>query len=166
MNMNKDKWVVGKDYFAAPTCATCHMSATPTQAVTHDVGARISWTLRPPVSMKMENADKRRDNMKDVCSSCHSEPFVTGFYKQFDNLINLYDDKFAKPATAIRQELMDKGKITKANFDDKLDWIYWELWHHEGRRARQGAAMSGPDYAWGTASTTWPRTSTPSFCLK
>jgi hypothetical protein len=148
MNMNKDKWVVGKDYSAAPTCATCHMSATPTQAVTHDVGNRISWTLRPPVSKKMENADKRRDNMKDVCGSCHSEPFVTGFYKQFDNLVNLYDDKFAKPATAIRQELMDKGKITKANFDDKLDWIYWELWHHEGRRARHGAAMSGPDYAW------------------
>jgi hypothetical protein len=148
MNMSKDTWVVGKDYTAAPTCATCHMSATPNQPVTHDVGARISWTLRPPVSKKLVNADKRRDNMKDVCGSCHSEPFVTGFYKQFDNLVNLYDEKFAKPATAIRQELMDKGKLTQANFDDKLDWIYWELWHHEGRRARHGAAMSGPDYAW------------------
>ena len=148
MNMKKDKWVVGKDYSAAPTCATCHMSATPNQAVTHDVGARISWTLRPPISKKLENADKRRDSMKDVCSSCHSAPFVTGFYKQFDNLVDLYDNKFAKPATAIRDELMEKGKLTKANFDDKLDWIYWELWHHEGRRARHGAAMSGPDYAW------------------
>ncbi|MGC1454793.1 MAG: multiheme c-type cytochrome [Nitrospirota bacterium] len=148
MNMHKDKWVVGQDYSAAPTCATCHMSATPTQAVTHDVGARISWTLRPPISKKMENADKKRAAMQDVCSNCHSSPFVVGFYNQFDNLVNLYDDKFAKPATAIRQELMDKGKITKANFDDKLDWIYWELWHHEGRRARHGAAMSGPDYAW------------------
>ena len=148
MNMSKDKWVVGKDYTAAPTCATCHMSATPNQPVTHDVGTRLSWTLRPPISKKMENADKRRSNMKDVCSSCHSEPFVTGFYKQFDNLVGLYDDKFAKPATAIRQELIDKGKLTPANFDEKLDWIYWELWHHEGRRARHGAAMSGPDYAW------------------
>jgi hypothetical protein len=146
--MNKDKWVVGKDYTAAPTCATCHMSATPTQAVTHDVGTRISWTLRPPISKKLENADKRRDSMKDVCSSCHSTPLVTGFYNQFDNLVNLYNDKFAKPATAIRKELIDKGKISKADFDDKLDWIYWELWHHEGRRARHGASMSGPDYAW------------------
>ena len=33
-------------------------------------------------------------------------------------------------------------------FDDEIDWIYWELWHHEGRRARHGAAMSGPDYTW------------------
>ncbi len=148
MNMHKNKWVVGQDYSAAPTCATCHMSATPLQGVTHDVGARISWTLRPPVSKKLENADKKRSAMLNVCSSCHSAPFVEGFYKQFDNLVSLYNDKFAKPATAIRQELMDKGKITKANFDDKLDWIYWELWHHEGRRARHGAAMSGPDYAW------------------
>jgi hypothetical protein len=148
LNMKNDKWVVGMDYTAAPTCATCHMSATPKQGVTHDVGARISWTLRPPVSKKLENADMRRTNMKDVCSSCHAAPFVDGFYKQFDNLVDLYDNKFAKPAGAIKKELIDKGKLTKADFDEKLDWIYWELWHHEGRRARHGAAMSGPDYAW------------------
>ncbi len=148
MNMHKDSWVVGKDYTAAPTCATCHMSATPNQPVTHDVGARISWTLRPPISKKLENADKRRENMKDVCYSCHSAPYVEGFYKQFDNLVNFYDEKFAIPATNIRNELKAKGKISKSDFDSKLDWIYFELWHHEGRRARHGAAMSGPDYAW------------------
>ena len=43
---------------------------------------------------------------------------------------------------------MERGKLTPADFDDKLDWIYYELWHHEGRRARHGASMSGPDYAW------------------
>jgi hypothetical protein len=148
MNLQSDKWVVGKDYTAAPTCATCHMGATTNQPATHDVGTRISWTLRPPVSKKLENGDKRREAMKDVCGSCHASPFVEGFYMQFDNLVNLYNDKFAKPATAIRNELMDKGKLTRADFDEKLDWIYWELWHHEGRRARHGASMSGPDYAW------------------
>ena len=148
LNLNKDSWVVGKDYSTAPTCTTCHMGATPNQPSTHDVGTRISWTLRPPISKKLENADKRRADMKDVCSSCHASPFVEGFYVQFDNLVNLYNDKFAKPATAIRNELMDRGKLTRADFDEKLDWIYYELWHHEGRRARHGASMSGPDYAW------------------
>ena len=148
LGMEKDSWVVGKDYTQAPTCATCHMSATPNQPVTHDVGTRISWTLRPPISKKLDNADERRAAMKDVCSSCHSAPFIDGHYKQFDDLVELYNDKFAKPATAIRKELMDRGILTKADFDDRLDWIYWELWHHEGRRARHGAAMSGPDYAW------------------
>ena len=31
-------------------------------------------------------------------------------------------------------------------FGNKVDWIWWEIWHHEGRRARHGAAMMGPDY--------------------
>ena len=73
---------------------------------------------------------------------------IDGFYLQFDNLVELYNTKFAIPAKNMRQELMDMGKLTKANFDEELDWIFWELWHHEGRRARHGASMSGPDYAW------------------
>jgi len=89
----------------------------------------------------------RRGRMQDVCQQCHADPFVAGFYKQFDNLVDLYNEKFARPATAIIQDLTKAGKLTPAPFDDKLDWIYWELWHHEGRRARHGASMSGPDYA-------------------
>ena len=33
-------------------------------------------------------------------------------------------------------------------FDEELEWEFYELWHHEGRRARMGAAMMAPDYAW------------------
>ena len=47
MNMDKGEWVVGVDYQDTATCATCHISATPNQPATHDVGQRISWTLRP-----------------------------------------------------------------------------------------------------------------------
>jgi hypothetical protein len=32
------------------------------------------------------------------------------------------------------------------NFANAVDWSYWELWHHEGRRARHGASMMAPDY--------------------
>ncbi|MBI5570124.1 MAG: cytochrome C552 [Desulfomonile tiedjei] len=148
LNMDQNQWVVGVDYQDTATCATCHISATPNQKSTHDVGSRISWTLRPPVSKKLENWKQRRDNMKDVCRQCHGDPMVDGHYTQFDNLVELYNNKFAIPATKIRQKLMDTGKITKADFDDKLDWIYYELWHHEGRRARHGASMMGPDYTW------------------
>jgi len=148
LGMEKSSWIVGKDYTGAPTCATCHMGATAGQEVTHDVGTRISWTLRPAISKKLDHWETRRDAMKEVCSSCHAAPFVDGFYRQFDNLVDLYNSKFAIPAAAIRQELMDSSKLTLSDFDDRLDWIYYELWHHEGRRTRHGAAMSGPDYAW------------------
>jgi len=148
LNMDRPKWVAGEDYFDAPTCSTCHMSATRNQGVTHDVGTRLSWNLRAPISKRTENSEQKLADMKDVCSACHGEPFVEGFYKQLDEFVVFYNNKFAIPAKEIRQLLMDEGVLSKTDFDDRIDWIYWELWHHEGRRARHGASMSGPDYAW------------------
>ena len=149
MNMDREDWVVGKDYYQAPTCTTCHMSATVNQEVSHDVGARISWTLRPPISKHKDNWQAKRDNMKDVCQSCHQKEFVNGHYYQYDALVHLYNDKFAKPATKIYKMVKAKGLLkNKAAFANELDWIYFELWHHEGRRARMGASMMAPDYTW------------------
>jgi len=148
LNIDNIEWVTGVDYEDTATCATCHISATPNQKASHDVGQRISWTLRPPISKKLTHWRERRDRMKDVCRQCHGDPMIEGFYLQFDEFIDLYNTKFAIPATNMRNALQDMGKISKANFDDKIDWTYWELWHHEGRRARHGASMMGPDYAW------------------
>lgn len=149
MNMASDSWVVGEDYYEAPTCATCHISATSNQKVTHDVGDRISWTLRPPVSKTQENWQQKRQNMKDVCLNCHQSAFIDGHYYQYDALVRLYNEKFAKPATAIMNMIKEKGLLErKVGFGNEIDWEYWELWHHEGRRARMGAAMMGPDYTW------------------
>jgi hypothetical protein len=157
MNLSSEKWVVGEDYSAAPTCATCHMSATKKQPVTHDVGLRISWNNRPERSVRPEVADAamglpgakidwktRRTSMTDVCLACHQEPWVKGFYTQYDALIAMYDEKFAVPG----QELYKLAKplLHPAQFSNEIDWTWYELWHHEGRRARHGAAMMAPDY--------------------
>ena len=66
MNLDSDKWIAGVDYSAAPTCATCHMSAGLNQPKTHDVGDRISWTLRPPISTKMNLVKLEDGNEFDV----------------------------------------------------------------------------------------------------
>ncbi len=146
MNLSSDSWVLGVDYDAAPTCSTCHMGATRELPLTHDVGQRISWTLRPEVSFKLENWEQRRGTMKKVCSTCHGPGFVDGFYKQYDDVVELYNEKFAKPAKAIMTKLKEAGKINATPFDEEIDWTYFFLWHHEGRRARHGASMMGPDY--------------------
>jgi hydroxylamine dehydrogenase len=157
MNLNSSKWIVGQDYSAAPTCATCHMSATPDMPITHDIGSRISWNLRLPVSEKIdEKAIKtgkqvkpwleRRKDMKAVCVACHQTNWVENWYEQFDSAVNTYNEKFAKPGKAIMAALLENGLITKTEFDEKIEWTWFELWHHEGRRARHGAAMQGPDY--------------------
>ncbi len=149
MALDKNPWIVGKDYYEAPTCATCHMSATSNQSVTHDVGNRISWTLRPPISKHKENWESKRQNMQDVCTNCHQQRFVGGHYYQYDALVELYNEKFAKPATEIIKLIKSEKLLENpADFSNSVEWEYWELWHHEGRRARMGAAMMAPDYAW------------------
>ena len=149
MNINADHWTVGIDYFEAPTCATCHMSATLTHGVTHDVGDRISWTLRPPVSKRKDNWQQKQKNMKSVCVACHGSAFADGHFYQFDAVVRLYNEKFAKPAGQL-MSLVEKNKLLEspASFGNKIEWIYWEIWHHEGRRMRHGASMMGPDYTW------------------
>lgn len=147
MNLQADRWVVGQDYFEAPTCATCHMSATKRQKLTHDVGDRLSWTLRPIISNLLDNWQAKRENMKEVSRACHCQRFIDGHYVQFDGVVNLYNEKFARPATEIMDILKKNNSLKqKASFSNDVEWIYCELWHHEGRRARHGASMMGPDY--------------------
>jgi hypothetical protein len=122
------------------------MSATSNQPVTHDVGDRISYTLRPAISIKQKDWEKKRASMQDVCSNCHATGWVENFYKQYDNTIDLYNEKFAKPAKSIMDKLYAANKLTKTPFDEKIEWTYYEMWHHQGRRARMGTAMMGPDY--------------------
>lgn len=140
-----DKWHPGKDYLF-PTCATCHMSATGTQEVTHDVGDRISWTLRPVVSTRLEHYQDRRKAMTQVCSSCHSNEIVERFFTQMDGGVALYNEKFGKPAKEAMDRLKELGKITPTPFDEEIEWVFYELWHHEGRRARHGLSKMAPDY--------------------
>ncbi|ANM32382.1 hydroxylamine oxidoreductase [Acidobacteria bacterium Mor1] len=170
MNLDADEWVLGKDYSAAPTCATCHMSGNLRNGgrVTHDPGERISWTNRPPVSLVMDTdinhkivtsldpevrretihdtAEQKRDRMKQVCSHCHTPDYINGFYTQYDDLVVLYNEKFAKPGKKIIGALRDNGLITPTQFDEEIEWTWFYLWHHEGRRARHGASMMAPDY--------------------
>jgi hypothetical protein len=171
MNLGADKWVLGKDYTQAPTCATCHMSGNTRNngKVTHDPGERISWSNRPVVSLVMDTdinhkivtetdpakrssmiadtAEAKRSRMKDVCLHCHTPDYVSSFYKQYDDFVVLYNEKFAKPGQMIMKALRDQKLLTPLEFDEEIEWTWYYLWHHEGRRARHGASMMAPDYA-------------------
>ncbi|MGB1271191.1 MAG: multiheme c-type cytochrome, partial [Endozoicomonas sp.] len=157
LKMEYSKWIAGEDYHTAPTCSSCHMSATRELPVTHDVGDRISWNLRPAISEKIDAKDlalgkptkswlDRRKDMQNVCAACHAKPMVDSFYTQFDALVTLYNEKFARPGKALMGQLSKEGLITETPFDEKIEWTWFRLWHHEGRRARHGAAMQAPDY--------------------
>lgn len=150
-----DTWEPG-DY-RAPTCAVCHMSGIGQLTTTHNISDRLKWNLwateskvrnsPDPLSPLAGNGVEGRKKMEMVCSNCHSQSHTENFFQQADLNIDLYNEGYFKPAEAMRKELADK-KLLKANpWDDEFQKLYYYLWHHEGRRMRQGAAMNGPDYA-------------------
>jgi hypothetical protein len=171
MNLGAEKWVLGKDYSQAPTCATCHMSGHTRNKgkVTHDPGERISWTNRPPLSQVLDTgadgkivleadpakraaivadtAEAKRSRMKDVCLHCHTQDYVNAFYRQYDDFVILFNEKFSKPGKLIVDALRKEGLLSPKEFDEEIEWTWYLLWHHEGRRARHGASMMAPDYA-------------------
>lgn len=147
LNLESDTWVAGHEVYMAPTCATCHMGATESVGASHNVGNRLSWVLRSPISNKTDNWEAKREEMQTVCLSCHAKELVNNLYAQLDAGVDLYNEKFAKPATEIYEALRNSGIVdTAETFDEEMEWLYWYLWHHEGRRARTGLAMIGPDY--------------------
>ena len=54
--------------------------------------------------------------------------------------------KTSRREKAIVTDLRNTGLLGTKPLSDPLDFIYFELWHHEGRRARYGAVMGGADY--------------------
>lgn len=155
--MKEKEWMPGKEFEQGPTCSTCHMGATEKLNLTHDVGERISWTLRPAVSEKVDAAAiklgkqvkpwaQRREDMQAVCSSCHGPEWIQNWYDQYDATVNLYNEKFGVPATELYKLARSGGLLTGVEFDEEIEFTYFLLWHHEGRRARHGAAMMGADY--------------------
>ncbi len=100
---------------------------------------------------------EKRKRMKNVCSHCHTDNYINSFYQQYDEFVINYNEKFAKPGAKIMAALYEQGLLTSlvdpktgaksSNFDEEIEWTWFYLWHHEGRRARHGAAMMAPDYA-------------------
>ncbi len=150
-------WSAGVDY-RGPTCAVCHMSGGNTVMTTHDVTERLSWELQAPLTIRPQDFKPlpaktdwktERNKMKAVCLQCHGQHWVDDHYSKMDMVVEQYNDVYFKPAKKMLDKLYAQGLLDKTKyFDEAPEWEFYELWHHEGRRARMGAAMMAPDYAW------------------
>jgi hypothetical protein len=131
--------------FPAPTCATCHFSGFGASETTHDVGDRLSWYLFAPISERRPAWDDNRGRMTNVCRECHNTDFITDFYESADTATEAVN-AWVEESNEIVAPLRSRGLLTDAPFDQPIDFVYFELWHHWGRTAKFGMWMQGPDY--------------------
>ncbi|HKI99447.1 MAG TPA: multiheme c-type cytochrome [bacterium] len=131
--------------FPAPTCATCHFSGFGATGTTHDVGDRLTWYLFSPISKRRPAWQDNRTRMQNVCRTCHNENFIKDFYEKADVATEKVN-KWVQESDEMVAPLVKRGLMTKAPFDEPIDFTYFELWHHWGRTAKFGVWMQGPDY--------------------
>jgi len=131
--------------FPAATCATCHMSAFGSVKGTHNVGDRLMYKLSSMTATVRANGVKNRETMNAICLNCHSQSFVTNEMTKAGKIIDVTNQNVAQGKRMIT-DLQSSGLLGTKAFQDPLDFTFFELWHHEGRRARFGAVMFGPDY--------------------
>lgn len=150
-------WQAGRD-FRAPTCAACHMSAAGTVLRTHDVTERLSWEIQAPLTVRPSDFkpfpaktdwQTEREKMRSVCLQCHAKGWVDKHFDALDRVVDHYNRTYFLPARQAMDRLYEAGILSRERlFDEAPEWEFYELWHHEGRRARMGTAMMAPDYAW------------------
>ena len=131
--------------FPAPTCAICHMSGFGSQGTTHDVGDRLTWYLFAPISERRPAWQDNRTRMQGVCRACHNQNFVQDFYQHADDATEAVND-LVRQSEAIIAGLRSDGLLTPEPFDEPIEFVAFDTWHHYGRTAKFGAWMQGPDY--------------------
>jgi hydroxylamine dehydrogenase len=139
----------------------------------------LSWETQAPLTVRPQDFKpfpsgtdwqvERQKDEKHLQRSCHGDSWINDFYDGFDKAVEEYNEVYFKPAKAKLDELVRQGA---AGQDQVLRRTprseYYELWHHEGRRARMGVMMMAPDYAWWHGfyecklrlPTTWKRPTT------
>jgi len=171
MHLHSDKWVVGRDYSAAPTCATCHMSATKEMAVTHNINARLDWNaflqetntlaimekcgfdIQKKAYKQPTPNPKHEKNMKKVCIACHSETLVNNFMRQYEMEVRLVKEKWLEPGKKLFHLATNVLKSAHKNnasgknyqlFTHSIDFTWFNMCNVLAKKAHSGAAMMSP----------------------
>jgi hydroxylamine dehydrogenase len=145
MNLKADpKSLTTRDMFV-PTCATCHMSGINGLKVTHDPSERLSWYLANAVTEKRPNFIRAQANMKQVCMQCHTPAVVDRVYVEGEAVITS-TNAHVLAAKAITDGLRKDGILTGPPFSGPVDFVYFDLWHYDGRTSKHGAFMGGADF--------------------
>lgn len=138
------KQLTTRDMFV-PTCATCHMSGINGLGVTHDPSERLSYFLANAISDKRPNYAAAQAKMKQVCLQCHTPPLIDRVYAQADQVVQTTNQRVTEAQNLVNG-LRKEGVLTGPPFSNPIDFVYFDLWHYDGRTSKHGAFMGGADF--------------------
>jgi len=138
------KTLTTRDMFV-PTCATCHMSGINGVGVTHDPSERLSYYLANAITDKRPNFAEARAKMKQVCTQCHTPGLIDRVYAQADQVVQSTNQR-VQTAQQLVNGLRKDGVLTGPPFSNPIDFVYFDLWHYDGRTSKHGAFMGGADF--------------------
>jgi len=138
------KTLTTRDMFV-PTCATCHMSGINGLGVTHEPSERLSYYLANAVTDKRPNYAARQAKMKQVCSQCHTPAVIERVYSRAEQVVQSTNQR-VQAAQQIVDGLRKDGVLTGPPFSYPIDFVYFDLWHYDGRTSKHGAFMGGADF--------------------
>ena len=128
-----------------PTCATCHMSGLNGLGVTHDLSERLSYNLADAISEKRPHYAEAQAKMKQMCFQCHTPAVIDRVYSQAEKAVDNTNER-VRTAQNIVNGLRKDGVLSGSPFSQPIDFVYFDLWHYDGRTSKHGAFMGGADF--------------------
>jgi hypothetical protein len=128
-----------------PTCATCHMSGINGLKVTHDPSDRLSYFLADAITKPRPNKEHAQAAMKQVCNQCHARTLIDRVFTEGEAII-ANTNRQVQEAADLMAALKAEGLLNPAPFSQPIDFLYFDLWHYDGRTAKHGAFMGGADF--------------------
>jgi hypothetical protein len=138
------KTLTTRDMFI-PTCATCHMSGINGLGITHDPSERLSYYLANAITDKRPNYAAAQAKMKQVCLQCHTPAIPDRVYSQAEQVVQNTNAR-VKAAQDLMAGLRKDGVLTGPPFSQPIDFLFFDLWHYDGRTSKHGAFMGGADF--------------------
>jgi hydroxylamine dehydrogenase len=145
LNLNAPpKSLTTKDMFV-PTCATCHMSGINGRKVTHDPSDRLSYYLADPITKPRPGKERAQAEMQQICNQCHTRPIIERVYTEAEKIV-ANTNRQVQQAADLMASLRKDGVLTSTPFSQPIDFVYFDLWHYDGRTSKHGAFMGGADF--------------------
>jgi hypothetical protein len=83
--------------------------------------------------------------MKQICTQCHAAPLIERVYAEAEKVVASTNER-VQAAQDIVNGLKKDGLLGGPPFSHPIDFVYFDLWHYDGRTSKHGAFMGGADF--------------------